>query len=212
MKALITVLALFVIIDHAQARPVSYPGGWTLMLSNSWDSNSAHVHYSPTARMSVGVRSEYVRGDDFYFNGVQMNNLIKRWNSKDSQANFYLKSSIGAAYSDAGDFDGEVDAAGFVGIATDWEDRQYFVSYENRYMDAGDIHDGFHQSARAGFAPYVGDYGDLHTWLMVQVDHEPESEEKVSVTPLVRLFKDTHLMEAGISNQGDVLFNYVRRF
>ena len=162
--------------------------------------------------MSIGVRSEYQREDDFFFNGVQMNNLIKRWNNSGSQANLYLKSGIGAAYSNAGDFDGEIDAAGFTGIAADWEDRRYFVSYENRYIEAGDIHDGFHQSSRVGIAPYIGDYGDLHTWLMLQVDHTPESEEKATVTPLVRFFKDVHMMETGVSNQGDVLFNYIVRF
>jgi hypothetical protein len=182
------------------------------MMTNSGDANSAHVHYSPTAKMSVGVRSEYRREGEYQLNTVQMNNLLKRWNKRDSQANLYLKSGIGFAYSDAGDFDGETDAAAFTGIAADWEDRRYFISYENRYIEAGDIADGYKQSARVGIAPYIGDYGDLHTWLMLQVDHSPESDEKVTVTPLVRLFKDVHLMEAGISNQGDVLFNYVIRF
>lgn len=182
------------------------------MLMNNGHSNSAHVHYSPTAKTSIGVRSEYWREDDFYFNGVQMNNLIKRWNEKHSQANFYLKSGIGVAYSDRDDFDGETDASGFTGIAADWENRRYFVSYENRYIEAGDIHDGFHQSSRVGIAPYIGNYGDLHTWLMLQVDHVPESDEPVTVTPLVRFFKDVHMMEAGLSNEGNVLFNYIVRF
>ena len=205
-------LGLCVSTLPAQARPVSYPSGWTAMVMNSGDANSVHVHYSPTAYTSVGVRSEYRREGDYLINAVQMNNLLKRWNKKDSQANLYLKSGIGIAYSDHGDFDGETDVAGYTGIAADWEDRRYFISYENRYIEAGDIDDGYMQSARVGITPYIGDYGDLHTWLMVQVDHAPESDEKVTVTPLVRLFKDVHLMEAGVSNQGDVLFNYVLRF
>ena len=211
-KLVLSLFGLCVISVSAQARPVSYPGGWTVMTMNSEDANSLHVHYSPSAKMSVGVRSEYRREGEYQLNTVQMNNLLKRWNKKDSQANLYLKSGLGFAYSDAGDFDGETDAAAFTGIAADWEDRRYFISYENRYIEAGDIADGYQQSARVGIAPYIGDYGDLHTWLMLQVDHSPESDEKVTVTPLVRLFKDVHLMEAGISNQGDVLFNYVIRF
>jgi len=182
------------------------------MVMNSGDANSVHLHYSPTAYTSVGVRSEYRRANEYQLNSVQMNNLIKRWNSKNSQANFYLKSGVGVAYSDAGDFDGETEAAGFTGIALDWEDRRYFTSYENRYIEAGDIDSSFMQSARVGIAPYIGDYGDLHTWLMLQVDHVPESDEQITVTPLVRLFKDVHLLEAGMSNQGDVLFNYILRF
>ena len=208
----LSLMGLCLLALPAEARPVSYPGGWTAMVMNSGDANSVHLHYSPTAYTSVGVRSEYRRANEYQLNSVQMNNLIKRWNSKNSQANFYLKSGVGVAYSDAGDFDGETEAAGFTGIALDWEDRRYFTSYENRYIEAGDIDSSFMQSARVGIAPYIGDYGDLHTWLMLQVDHVPESDEQITVTPLVRLFKDVHLLEAGMSNQGDVLFNYILRF
>jgi len=208
----LSLLGLCVLALPAQARPISYPSGWTAMVMNDGDVNSIHIHYSPTAYTSVGVRSEYRRNNEYQLNSVQMNNLLKRWNSKNSQANFYLKSGVGIAYSDAGDFDGETEAAGFTGIALDWEDRRYFTSYENRYIEAGDIDNGYMQSARVGIAPYIGDYGDLHTWLMLQVDHVPKSDEPVTVTPLVRLFKDVHLLEAGVSNQGDVLFNYILRF
>lgn len=216
MKSLLLTLSCFMIFalysTDVHARPISYPGGWTLTLMNNGHSNSANVHYSPTARTSIGVRSEYRREGDYLLNSIQMNNLLKRWNNKNSQANIYLKSGVGFAYSDEDAFDGEVNAAGFSGIAMDWENRRYFLSYENRYIEAGDIDSRYTQSARVGVAPYVGNYGDLHTWLMLQIEHTPESNEKVTVTPLIRLFKDTHLMEAGFSNQGDVLFNYIRRF
>lgn len=213
MKYLIlTLMGLVMLTPPVSARPVSYPGGWTSMLMNNGDMNSLHVHYSPTAKYSIGVRSTYHRDDDFWHNTLQVNNLLKRWNKPDSQANLYLKSGLGAAYSDAGDFDGEIAPAVFTGLATDWEDRRLFVSYENRYMEAGDIHDGFHQSARVGVAPYIGDYGDLHTWLMLEVEHAPESDDNFTVTPLVRFFKDVHLLEAGMNNRGEVLFNYVIRY
>lgn len=68
------------------------------------------------------------------------------------------------------------------------------------------------QSARVGWAPYEGDYGDLHTWLMLEVDHSPESEDNFTVTPLIRMFKGVHLVEAGMNNHGEVLFNYVLRY
>lgn len=193
--------------QEAQARPVSYPGGTTLMLQNNGDMNSLHLHYSPTARYSLGYKAEYWREGDYSIHALQMNNLLKRWNHPDSQANLYLKSGVGVAVD--GD---DTQEAAFTGVAADWEDRRYFVSYENRYTHAGDIDDFYMQSARVGIAPYIGEYGDVHTWLMLQVDHEPEGQDHVTVTPLVRLFKDTHLIEAGMSNQGDVLFNWVMRF
>lgn len=191
----------------AQARPVSYPGGTTAMFMNDGDVNSMHLHYSPTARYSLGYKGEYWRKGEYSIHALQMNNLLKRWNNPDSQANLYLKSGIGVAVDD-----NETQEAAFTGIAADWEDRRYFVSYENRYTHAGDIDDFYTQTARIGIAPYIGEYGDVHTWAMLQVDHKPEGDDPVTVTPLVRVFKDTHLLEAGISNQGDVLFNWVMRF
>jgi len=157
-----------IIPNIAIARPVSYPGGWTFMTMNDGDKNSAHIHYSPTAKTSVGYKFEYWRDKEFTLNAVR--------------------------------------------IAADWENRRFFTSYENRYTEAGEIDDFYQQSARVGFAPYEGDYGDLHTWLMLQVEHMPEADNNFTVTPLVRLFKDVHLFEAGMNNRGEVLFNYVLRY
>ena len=203
---------LVLTVLSVQARPVSYPSGWTLMLMNDVDRNSAHIHYSPTAKTSLGYRFEYWRDQDFILNTLQMNNLLKRWNKPDSQANFYLKSGMGVAYSDTGEFDGETDPAGFMGLALDWENRSYFISYQNRYIEAGNIDDFYQQSFRTGWAPYKGDYGDLHTWLMFQVDHLPEADHTFTVTPLVRFFKNVHLIEVGVNNRGKLLFNYVFRY
>ena len=194
-------------IPPAQARPVSYPGGWTTMLQNNGDKNSVHVHYSPTAKTSIGFKGEHWRDGDYEIGALQMNNLLKRWNRRDSQANLYLKSGIGVA-----DHKGDVDPALFTGVATDWENRRCFISYANRYTKADNIDDFFMQSARIGIAPYIGDYGDLHTWLMLEAEHTPEGKHSTTVTPLVRFFKDVHLVEVGMSNHGTALFNWVIRY
>lgn len=215
MKFLFILTTLFsygFILSPVSARPISYPGGWTTMLVNDGDKNTAHIHYSPTVKTSIGYKFEYWRDDEFVINAAQMNNLLKRWNKKESQANIYLKSGLGVASSVQGNFEDGTDAAAFTGLSADWENRRLFVSYENRYTEAGDIHDGFHQSARIGVTPYIGDYGDLHTWLMLEVGHDPEDENNFTVTPLVRFFKGVNLIEAGVSNQGTVLFNWVVRY
>lgn len=209
---LLTLFGMGLNIPSVDARPVSYPGGVTFMTMNNGDMNSAHLHYSPTAKLSLGYKFEYWRDGDYTINAVQMNNLLRRWNKKHSQANLYLKSGIGIAHSNDGDEPSQTEAATFTGVAADWENRRFFTSYENRYTEAGEIDDFFMQSARVGWAPYEGDYGDIHTWLMLQVEHTPEAQDHVSVTPLVRFFKGVHLLEAGMSNQGDVLFNYVFRY
>ena len=209
---LMFLLGMGLIIPVAEARPVSYPGGYTAMFMNDGDMNSVHLHYSPTAFTSIGYKFEYWRDAEFDIHAVQMNNLLKRWNGPDSQANLYLKSGVGVAYGHESVYDGDTDFAAYSGIAADWEDRRFFVSYENRYTEAGDMADLFQQSARVGVAPYIGDYGDLHTWMMLQVKHDPEGADNFTVTPLVRFFKDVHLLEAGVSNRGEILFNYVFRY
>ena len=206
------IVAGVMVTATAEARPVSYPGGWTGMFQNNGDRNSAHIHYSPTAKTSIGYKYEHWRDKEYDIHALQMNNLLKRWNQKDSQANIYLKSGLGIVDGKGKTYDGDTDIAAFTGLATDWENRRYFTSYENRYTKAGGFDDFFTQSARVGIAPYIGDYGDLHTWLMVEVEHTPEASDNFTVTPLVRLFKDTHLVEAGMNNHGDVLFNYIYRY
>lgn len=211
MRLLTLILGAAIIVTatnkRADARPVSYPSGITGMTMNDGERHSAHIHYSPTATYSLGYKFEHRRDEDVNLHAVQMNNLLRRWNKKDSQANLYLKSGAGVAYQG-----GDSAPAFFTGLATDWETQRHFVSYENRYDDFGRDNHAFSQSARIGIAPYIGDYGDLHTWLMLQADHRPESDENITITPLIRLFKGVHMLEAGVSNHGDALLNYVIRY
>lgn len=182
------------------------------MTMNDGDKNSVHVHYSPTAKTSIGYKFEYWPDKELNLHALQINKLLKRWNKTESQANFYIKSGVGVAYSDLGLFDNESGASAFTGIAVDWEDRRRFISYENRFTDIDGIDDFFQQLARVGWAPYQGDYGDLHTWLMLQIEHMPEATDEHTVTPLVRFFKDVHLLEFGVNNHNKVLFNYIFRY
>lgn len=207
MRIIFTVIILIASVSYAQARPVSYPEGWTLMLMNDKGSNSSHVHYSPSAKYSVGWKHEYFRGPKANSDTLQINNLLKRWNRPKEQANLYLKSGAGVAYDD-----GHYAPAIFTGLATDWETRRYFASYENRFYFADGIEKHIKHKARIGIAPYIGDYGDLHTWLMLQVDYDAGDQDSFSTTPLVRFFKGNTMVEAGYNFDDGVQFNFIQRF
>lgn len=209
---LLPIIGLTFLSISAQARPVSYPGGITFMAMNNGEVNSGHIHYSPSAKTSFGYKFEYWRDDEVTIHAGQMNNLLKRWNMPAAQANLYAKSGIGIGHSSQGVNDGESNLVGYTGFAADWENRRFFVSYENRYTHIDAIDDFYMQHARVGVAPYIGEYGDLHTWLMVEVGHMPEDEDNFVVKPLVRFFKDVHLLEAGMNNHGEILFNYIIRY
>lgn len=192
----------------AEARPVSYPGGWTIMQMNSGDASSVHVHYSPTFQDSIGVYSERNWAEDWHFTGLQYNRLVKRWNETGSQANLYFKGAVGQA--DAFGPGGN-ELAGFVGLAADWETRRWFTSYETRAYDFG-FDQSVRHAARVGVAPYIGDYGDLHTWLMLEVENKPEAETPTTATGLVRFFYDVQLIEIGFTPETETfMFNWILR-
>ncbi len=205
-------LLLLFLSTEVASRPVSYPGGWTFMTMNDGHKYSVHTHYSPTANYSIGYKGEFWRSGDYQIHALQINNLLKRWNKQHAQANIYLKSGIGITYSDYNSFNSETDPVFFTGLAADWETRKYFISYENRITKSNSIVDNFRQKARIGFSPYVADFGNLHTWLMLEVSHVPEDEKNFAYTPLIRLFKGPSLLETGYSSEGKFLLNFVHRF
>ena len=213
MKNLLSIFFIsFIFFDISIARPVSYPGGLTLMVMNSSMKNSVHTHYSPTANTSIGYKFEYWRDNEYNLNLIQINNLVKRWNKPESQANFYVKSAIGSAYSDKDQFESKKSFAGFIGMAADWEDQRYFIQYGNRYTKALEIDDFYTQFVHFGIAPYIGNYGDIHTWLMIKIDHTPEFKRNLVFTPHFRFFKNVHLIEVGADTYGKFMFNYVYRY
>lgn len=199
LPALFCTALFFTLADDAAARPVSYADGWMAMTMNDPTSNAATLLYSPTARFALGPFVEHYRETDGELYGLQANFLAHRWNNPDSQGNIYLLSGFGITSED--------DGGGYVGMEADWEDRRYYVSYENRYTFADDVKEEYQQKARIGIAPYVAEYGGVHTWLMLQTDHMPEDKDTWTVTPLVRVFTGPYLGEAGVSNRGEFLFN-----
>ena len=209
MKQLSITIILFILLaTSAIARPVSYPDGWTIMQYNDEVKSRAHIHYSPNAEHSIGAFAEYFHDDKITTTGMQWNYLAYRRNTKNSQANFYLKNSLGAAF--AG---GNTEPYISTKLSADWETRRIFTAYEAEGAYMGDFDDGsFRQTARIGVAPYVGDYGDLHTWIMLEARHEPEAKDKFTLTPIIRFFKGDYLAEIGISENKNVTFNWIVRF
>lgn len=196
----------------AFGRPVSYAGGWTVIEESDRLSSSALVHYTPSPTMSLGLKTEVNRDSDFAIYSVHPTLLAKRWFGADYQGNLYFHGGIGLA-SGINNNPQSDHMAIYGGVMADWETRSLFVGYRNRYLEAGEYASQFMQAFRAGFAPYEGDSGDLHTWLMLEIDHRPSDPDSVTATPLVRLFKGPLLIEAGYNlTVNQPLFNFTYRF
>jgi hypothetical protein len=198
----------FLLPSPAQARLISYAGGWMFMTDNDQFANRASMVYSPTATTGIGPFIDHYRDTSSNLAGLDFNWLAKRWNNADSQGNLYLLSGLGVA-----DGSGDQRLGGFGGMEGDWESRRYYVSYENRYTAAGrKVRQEFQEMGRIGIAPYIAESGSLHSWLMLQVDHFPEDRKPWTLTPMVRMFKGEYLVEAGVASNGHPMLNLMITF
>ena len=193
----------------AFAKPISYVGGTMVMVENDETGNTLNLDYtfSPRAAAALYVKHE-TQGDVFTAVGPQLNYLVKRWNRPDAQGNIYTMTGAGTAIEN----NGRRHFATWAGLLADYETRRIFTSYELRLMYAQGIEKSVWQRARLGFAPYLANYQDLNTWFMVQVDHHPAKTHATTVTPLVRLFYKTLLVEGGVSTRGTAMINLVKQF
>jgi hypothetical protein len=212
MRHLLTACACIALgAGAADARPVSYEGGWTTIAQSDRMNTGLLIHYTPRFDYSIGLKTEWDRTDDLLFNGAQATWLAHRWFGQDYQANLYAFAGAGVAQG-INDNDRGARGAGYAGIMADWETRRWFVSWMGRVSDMGE---GAHamQSARVGVAPYIAGFGELHTWLMVEVDHHPEDATPVAVTPLVRFFQGPALLELGYTPAvNEAMFTFMYRF
>jgi hypothetical protein len=186
------------------------------MQYNEADNSSLLVHYTIDPKTAVGFRVEDRTYGDHVFIGGQLNHLVKRWNAPGSQANLYFKTGLGIAEGDFNTLESSTRAAGFARVSGDWENRRWFISGDlYAYGVEGQTVTG--QQARIGVAPYVAEFGALHSWLMLQADwkqnaNELQGEEDFTLTPLVRFFEGSALLELGYSTNDEPLVNFIYRF
>ena len=191
------------------ARPIAYKGGYSLMTKYTDDVTSLHYHYSPSRNYSIGYKM--IKWDDIKrdLNAIQINYLLNRENKRNSQSNFYLKSAIGNVEVEENNEDINK-LGGFLNLSYDYETRRVFFKVASKFNHANQLYDYKEQQLKIGLAPYIGDYGDIHSWLMLKLDYSDESrlDENVTITPLIRLFKGAYMVELGKSFNGSYLLNF----
>ncbi|MEK9977141.1 MAG: hypothetical protein VW689_04765 [Gammaproteobacteria bacterium] len=198
IKILIT-LSLLITTAFVESRPISWSGGSTLMYKSNSMMSSYYYHYSPSYLYSVGA--EYI--NDRYFNDQYINirstYLLDRKNTKSSQRNLYLTGAISTKKSE--DF--------YYGIHGDWETRRYFSSFSaiNKHTVSKDFSE---YEMQLGVAPYLGDYNELHTWVMIKTKKDTLNNEW-DTYPFLKLFKGDFLLELGTKNSHWDL-HFMKRF
>lgn len=202
----------------AEARPVSHPGGTTVLTELNPMLASAHVHYSPNRHWSFGPRILYNREQQATYAGMQATWLARRWNMPAAQANLYVAGMAaavnrkGGQHHPGGSSQDSIGAGGFAEVQADWENRRLMVMGMARLTHAEGLGTSSMQMGRIGWAPYQGGYGDIHLWLFGQVRHDSTMHDRLEPALVARIFYRTLLLEAGITDRGGVILNSTIRF
>ena len=159
-----------------------------------------YYHYSPTYKYSLGleaVKDNYFKTDFSYF---RLTYLLNRKNTRYSQRNLYFQSGVSSKGLNNN----------FIGVHGDWETRRWFIGfgYKKVSKDIIEYDDKFLQ---LGVAPYLGEYGDFHTWIMVK-SKKNDLLESWSTFPVLKFFKGNFLIEFGYNNKTEWDSHVMYRF
>jgi len=194
------ILFFILVSTNIEARPISYSGGSTLMMFSDNMKDSLYYHYSPSYKYSIGIENLKDKNLRDEYSYLRFTYLINRKNSLHSQRNLYFQSGLSAK--SGNDL--------FYGIHGDWETRRWFLGFdtkkvENRLKSYNQNH------VQIGFAPYLGEYGDIHTWLMLKTK-KTSIKDKRSSYPALKFFKGNTLLEFGYNNKTDWDIHLMYRF
>ncbi len=196
----------------AQAGPMGFKDSSMAMGDFGPNWRELTANYAYTARDAVGAGSVWMRSDDHLrtrqFTEANYTRLLKRINSEDAQANFWLQTSVGSV--SGNDFAGSRLMLA-PGLAADYETpRVYFSASARLYRARGLQHDT--ASLRAGFSFYATDYDETQPWLLLELRRMRALSNATEVTPLLRLVHNRFFIEAGVSTARQARFNLMYIF
>ena len=198
MGIYIKIFFILFLVLNTEARPISYSGGHTLMHFNDNMKESIYYHYSPSFKYSIGVEELNNKIFDRSETNLRFTYLVNRKNTKNSQRNFYFQSAVSTKNSNF-----------IYGVHGDWETRRYFIGFD--YKEVKNIIDYTDKHIQLGLAPYLGEYGDLHTWLMVKTKKNSINNKQITY-PVVKFFKGNVLLELGYDKKTDWDIHLMYRF
>lgn len=209
---LLALLALVTTYEtEALARPLPFKGGASLMGVASDDWVESHVIYAPWRRLGIGAMYIWLKEQpdsvEQQFVLPHLTLLLQRWNDDDFQANLYLTGGLGLV----NNFN-TTKYAYVLSADADIESRRLYFSVLGRTIRSPDVVDFDLLQGRIGIAPYLANFAELNTWLVLQTDYTPNRNNELTLTPLLRFFYHSVLWEMGMSLRGSPVFNFIVEF
>jgi hypothetical protein len=205
-------LGLLLTAAQVHAAPMGFEGSWMTMGDVSPNWREGLVNYALTPGDAVGASYIYMRSDDESktrdLTEVTYTRLVKRWNMKDAQANFWFMGGIGGLRGN--DFDGTKTMVS-PGVQFDYETTRVYFAATQRLYRAPQINHDF-SALRAGFSFYETDYDKTQPWLILEARRMQGLSEKIEVTPMLRLINKSYFIEAGVNNSSQLRFNFMYIF
>lgn len=197
-----SLLVFIILLSSISAHPVIFKNGKVFWVSQTPSFNDIRFGVSQTSNWLIGGRVLEDRKSNETFALINNNYLAKRWNSRNSQANIYLLSSVGVNTKNS-------KSMGTFGVHGDWENRQLMVMQMLEYYSHNS---SWVSSSRFAYSPYTVDYSKMSTWLIAQYRIEYNNDEfSYMFIPVVRFFKGNYLLEIG-SNGNDSFFTFMTHF
>ena len=146
------------------------------MVKSDSSAKSVYYHYSPSYKFSVGIEAQKDIFRETKGSYLRFNYLLNRKNTDTSQRNLYFLSGVSTEnFNDL-----------FYGVEGDWETREFFSGFGYTKTVAASRNIS-HTYVQIGIAPYVGDYGDFHTWLLLKAKRNSLTEEWQTY-PMLKFF------------------------
>lgn len=202
-------LSLLFLPDLLWAHPVSFKDGFGIMPMYTKDRQDLELNYSFAADKALAINTINIsyRDRDALFILPQFNYKLYRKNELESQTNLYLLLGLGNV-----NYQSENNLASIAAVQADYETRRVYTLLHAEALQAeGDL-DLYHLRYRLGLAPYLADFNDFHTWIILQLEYTPELDNTFTVTPLLRFFYSNYLVEIGSSTRGELFLAGIFHF
>ncbi len=202
----------FLWMKSVHAHPTSFEGGFAIMSEMSQENQEVSAVYSPKYWLGLGVM--LVRSPEkFDLITSQIGWLVKRWNLPEAQGNAYLLGGIGYGTLKQ-NMEQKINGGVYrFGVQLDYETRRIytFTRYvEHRFFeDNKRINDQF--SAALGFAPYLGEFDELNSWVIFKFIADNRFSDRIYVL-MLRFFYKNFLWEIGQDFDGSPQFSFMVRF